>query len=219
MPNDPEWPAHFEIERARIVEALGDKARAIEHIGSTAVPGRCAKPIIDIMLLVTDLSDHDAFIPQLEAAEYVPRIGEPAPEPGSPFIGTEPHAVFKGSERDLNLHVWTEDSPTVCRQRLFRDWWRTHDDDRDLYASSKMSLRMQGFATVQAYADAKTPVSADILARAERAAELRESSSNRGHSQLADPQANRPTFPSDDCANTFLGRAAHSGHSFLRVVR
>lgn len=59
------------------MEAIGGAALAVEHIGSTAVPGLAAKPIVDIVLAVTDIGDEARFVPQLEGAGYVLRVREP----------------------------------------------------------------------------------------------------------------------------------------------
>src|SRR5688500_5368334 len=74
---DPAWPDLFEREAERIRAALGESALQIEHVGSTAVPGLAAKPIIDINLVVADSTDEDAYVPALEAAGYVLRVREP----------------------------------------------------------------------------------------------------------------------------------------------
>src|SRR6478672_7065640 len=91
---DPAWPGMYDREEARIRGALGARALLVEHIGSTAVPGLAAKPIIDILLAVADVSDEDAYLPDLEAAGYVLRIREPDPT-SDIFNDEEPHRVFK----------------------------------------------------------------------------------------------------------------------------
>ena len=74
---DPEWPRLFQREATRIRAALGSKAVHVEHVGSTSVPGLAAKPLIDIILVVADSSDEDAYVPELESAGYTLRIREP----------------------------------------------------------------------------------------------------------------------------------------------
>ena len=68
---DQQWPELFGREAVRIRAALGNRALRIEHTGSTAVPGLVAKPIIDMLLVVIDSTDEDAYVPDLEAAGYV----------------------------------------------------------------------------------------------------------------------------------------------------
>lgn len=74
---DPEWPALFEREARKIRKTLGQKAREIEHVGSTSVPGLCAKPVIDILPVVDNSADEPSYAPDLEAIGYSLRIRGP----------------------------------------------------------------------------------------------------------------------------------------------
>ena len=96
---DPEWPRRFEREEQRIRAALGDRAFQVEHAGSTSVPSLPAKPIIDIVLVVADTRDEDAYVPALEAAGYVLRMREP---------DWYEHRMFREYETNVNLHVLSE---------------------------------------------------------------------------------------------------------------
>ena len=154
---DPRWPELFSIESAKIKEAIGAAALLIEHVGSTSVPGLCAKPIIDILLVVPNSADESTYVPQLEAAGYVLRIREPE---------WEEHRLFRGTDPALNLHVFSPGSNEIARMQLMRDWLRAHPEDRDLYASTKRALAAQEWKYVQNYADAKTTVIEEIMARA-----------------------------------------------------
>jgi len=154
---DPEWPVLFEREAARIRFALGDAVVRLEHTGSTAVPGLAAKPIIDITLIVPSSADEPAFVPPLEAAGYILRIREPA---------WHEHRLFKGPDTDVNLHVFSAGSVELERMVGFRDWLRTHDDDRALYERTKRALAARTWRHVQHYADAKTAVVEEIVGRA-----------------------------------------------------
>ena len=156
---DPEWPALYAREEARIRGALVDRVLAIEHTGSTSVPGLAAKPIIDITMLVADVNDEAAWIPDLEAAGYVVRIRESEPE-------WYDHRVLKGPDTNVNLHVFSDGCVELERMVGFRDWLRTHDDDRDLYERTKRDLVTRDWQYVQNYADAKTEVVEAIVARA-----------------------------------------------------
>lgn len=154
---DPAWPALFERERRRIVDALGATALRVEHTGSTSVPGLAAKPIIDITLVVPDSGDETSYLPPLEAAGYVLRIREPH---------WHEHRVFKGPDTDVNLHVFSAGSVEVERMVGFRDWLRAHDEDRDLYERTKRDLAARTWRHIQHYADAKTSVVEEIVRRA-----------------------------------------------------
>ncbi len=77
---DPMWPTLYEKEKIKIIEALGNKALAIEHIGSTSVPGLGAKPIIDIMVCVQNIFDADVCVPLLKGVGYTDvtvQVGNP----------------------------------------------------------------------------------------------------------------------------------------------
>jgi GrpB-like predicted nucleotidyltransferase (UPF0157 family) len=154
---DPAWPGLFEREDQRIRAALGDRVVRLEHTGSTSVPGLAAKPIIDMTLIVPDSSDEPSYVPDLEAVGYVLRIREP---------DWHEHRVFKGPDTNVNLHVFSPDSPELQRMVGFRDWLRTHDEDRDLYEQTKRDLAGREWKYVQYYADAKTGVVEEIIARA-----------------------------------------------------
>ncbi|HSL34808.1 MAG TPA: GrpB family protein [Candidatus Limnocylindrales bacterium] len=154
---DSQWPRLYEREERRIRAALGDRAIRIEHTGSTSVPGLAAKPIIDILLVVPDSADESAYVPQLEAVGYVLRIREP---------DWHEHRLFKGPETNVNVHTFSPGCPEIERMVGFRDWLRTHDEDRDLYERTKRGLAAREWQYVQHYADAKTEVVEAILARA-----------------------------------------------------
>jgi GrpB-like predicted nucleotidyltransferase (UPF0157 family) len=154
---DPAWPALFEREERRIRAVLGDRVIRLEHTGSTSVPGLAAKPIIDMTMIVPDSSDESSYVPDLEAAGYVLRIREP---------DWYEHRVFKGPDTNVNLHTFSPDCPELERMVGFRDWLRTHDDDRDLYERTKRELAARQWRYVQHYADAKTVVVEEIIARA-----------------------------------------------------
>lgn len=74
---DPAWPDAFGVVARRIRAALGDAAVSVEHVGSTAVPGLPAKPVIDVDLTVPDSTDEEAYMPQLVSAGFVLRVREP----------------------------------------------------------------------------------------------------------------------------------------------
>jgi GrpB-like predicted nucleotidyltransferase (UPF0157 family) len=154
---DPEWPLTYEREATRIRSILGDRIRRLEHIGSTSVPGIPAKPIIDILLVLDDSGAESSYVPDLEAAGYRLVIREP---------DWHEHRVFKGPDTNINLHVYTLGDVEVDRYLVFRDWLRTHDDDRELYARTKRDLAARDWKYVQHYADAKSEVVEGIIERA-----------------------------------------------------
>jgi GrpB-like predicted nucleotidyltransferase (UPF0157 family) len=156
---DPRRPDLYAREEARIRAALGDRVVRIAHTGSTAVPGLAAKPIIDSTMLVADVADEDTYVGDLEAAGYVLRIREHEPD-------WYEHRVFKGPDTNVNLHVFSDGCVEWQRMVGFRDWIRAHDDDRIRYERTKRELITRQWRYVQHYADAKTTVVEEIMARA-----------------------------------------------------
>lgn len=78
VPHDPAWAGRLAVERSRIRATLSDRAVRADHVGSTAVPGLAAKPIVDIDLGVTNVEDESAYLPDLLAAGYELRVASPA---------------------------------------------------------------------------------------------------------------------------------------------
>jgi len=154
---DPDWPRLFRREADRVRAALGDRALRIEHTGSTSVPGLAAKPIIDMLLVVADSAEERAYVPALEAAGYRLVIREP---------DWYQHRVFKGPDTNINLHVLSEGCPEIERVLAFRDRLRADHADRARYERAKRELAERDWKYVQNYADAKTAVIEEIIARA-----------------------------------------------------
>src|SRR5215831_2088832 len=109
---DSHWPALFSREDSRIRQALGERVLSIEHVGSTSVPGLAAKPKIDIMLVIKNSADEQAYVPVLEAAGYVLRLREP---------DWHEHRLFKGPDTEVNLHCFSQGCPEIQRMLTFRD--------------------------------------------------------------------------------------------------
>ena len=148
VPYDPAWPARFEAEAAHIRAALGDTLIGIEHIGSTSVPGLAAKPIIDMIPLVRDVTELDSKIGAMAAIGYTPR-GE---------FGLPGRRYFrKGSAyaRVVHAHAYQIDNPEVERHLAFRDYLRTHPEALAAYASLKHELAQRHPTDIVAYMDGK----------------------------------------------------------------
>lgn len=154
-PYDPQWPLRYAEQARRIATALGDRALALEHVGSTAVPGLAAKPVIDIDLTVADPRREENYVPGLAALGYVLRIREP---------GWHQHRCLQLDEPRVNLHVFGPDCPETIRHRLFRDWLRQHPEDLALYAHSKRPAS-GSVEAVMDYNRRKQPVIREIYAR------------------------------------------------------
>jgi len=147
---DPSWPVRYEVERARILGALGSRALRIEHIGSTSVTGLAAKPIVDILVAVADPED----TADLEAAGYVLRVREPG------------HRMLRTPELDVHVLLWPEGSEDVRRHLAFRDRLRASADDRGAYERLKRDLARREWDDINHYAEAKGALIREILARA-----------------------------------------------------
>lgn len=152
---DPGWPVRYESKGERVRLALGAAALRIEHIGSTAVPGLAAKPVIDLLVTVDDPEDDAALVPAMESAGYFLRVREAG------------HRMFRTSGRDVHIHVWAGSDPEVERYLRFRDQLRQSTEDRLAYEHLKRKLAKRGWADMNDYADAKTELIASILNKAE----------------------------------------------------
>lgn len=150
---DPGWPARYELERRKILGALGASAIRIEHMGSTAVPGLAAKPIVDVLVAVADVGDEPALAGPLEDAGYRLRVREPA------------HLMFRTPERDVHVHIWSASDPEVARHLAFRDQLRRSAADREVYVALKRELAARDWDSMDEYADAKGELISEILAR------------------------------------------------------
>jgi GrpB-like predicted nucleotidyltransferase (UPF0157 family) len=153
---DHAWVDRFAAARSLLDEALGGLVIAVEHIGSTSVPGLPAKPIIDIDLLIGDTADESGYVPALEARGYRLVLREPW------WYG---HRMLVSPAEDVHLHLWPKDAPEPIRHRLFRDWLRSHPEDRDLYAAAKRRLARDTADQPADYSLAKNVVIDDIYAR------------------------------------------------------
>jgi GrpB-like predicted nucleotidyltransferase (UPF0157 family) len=125
---DPSWPDRYAAVAGEVRAALGDVVLDLDHVGSTSVPGLAAKDVIDIDLTVADPRDEAAYVPALEAIGWRHVIREPS---------WHEHRALTRHEPRSNLHVFGPDCPEVIRHRMFRDWLRSHPDDRKLYEAAK----------------------------------------------------------------------------------
>lgn len=155
--SDPRWADQFAVDAARVRDALGGIVQRIEHVGSTSVPGLPAKPIIDIDVWLDDTQDESLYVPALESVGYVLVLREP--------WWNGHRMLVHGDSPQANLHIFPATAPEPLRHLLFRDWLRTHSDDRDLYADAKRRLARTTREQPADYNLAKNEVIDDIYTR------------------------------------------------------
>lgn len=155
---DPGWPERFRDWSVRLARELGAVASRIDHVGSTAVPGLAAKPIIDVQVSVPDVEDEAAYVPAIERAGVAFRAREPE------------HRYFRPAgdrPRDVQVHVGGAGSTWERTHLLFRDFLRADTATRDGYARLKRQLADRYREDRIAYNEAKTNFILDAMSRAE----------------------------------------------------
>jgi len=149
-----QWPRTYAEHERRIRAALGPAAVQIEHIGSTAVPGLAAKPIIDILLAVQDITAEEDYLDQLVGTGYELRVREPG------------HRMVRTPARDVHVHILQVGDEAADDYLLLRDHLRADREDLDMYERTKRTLIEQDWEDMNAYAEAKTGVLVAIMERA-----------------------------------------------------
>ena len=158
-PYDDTWPSRFNSERAELARTLAPwLAGPIEHIGSTAIPGLLAKPVIDIMAAVADLDSSVAARAAVATLGYV----------YFPYRPDVMHWFCKPSpaRRTHHLHLVPLGSRLWIDRIAFRDYLRSHPGAAAEYAALKKQLAVQFEFDREAYTDGKGAFVAEILARA-----------------------------------------------------
>ena len=150
------WAADYAALRRLIETTIPDQVLAISHVGSTAIPGLLAKPVLDVDLTVPGVHDEAAYLEQLEAVGFRLIFRDD--------IGGEAHRQLTFGLPNTNLHVWNPGALEPLRHTLFTGWLSAHDADRREYAAAKeLAARADGPAR---YNDLKSAVIYDIYERA-----------------------------------------------------
>ena len=157
---DPSWPDIFAGEAEAIRQALGGTLVEVEHVGSTAIPGLSAKPIIDILAGVTALVEAEAKFPTLEALGYDCR-GEKG-IPGRLFF-RKGAIEFK---RTHHLHLVEVGHEQWVSMLAFRDYLRSHPGDAQRYEALKRALAVKFRDNRRAYTNGKADFVQSILEKA-----------------------------------------------------
>ncbi len=154
---DDQWANIYLDHRDRIRKATTAVDTEIEHIGSTSVPGLAAKPIIDIVVTVDDITAEEDYLEALLAAGYELRIREPG------------HRLVRTRAHDVHVHIFEQGDPAVDEYLLFRNRLRSDEEDRALYESTKRTLLSKRWDDKNDYTKAKTDIIVAIKARAREA--------------------------------------------------
>ena len=167
-PYDPSWPAEFEVEAKRLADALGSLARRIDHVGSTAVPGLVAKPVIDIQISVARVQPMEVYLPRFVEVGYSHLSFHQPLDEVYPFFHRP--ATWPTTH---HVHVCEEGSDEELRHLAFRDWLRAHPRDRRAYAGLKQRLAEKvdeaDPVTLYRYTENKTDFVKSVEERALRA--------------------------------------------------
>ncbi len=157
---DPRWPALYEKEKARLQEAIGDRILAIAHIGSTAVPGLAAKPIVDIFVGVRERAAAEECVSLLSSLGYTNVTPEDHPE--------WYYCLGNGPSGASTFHVHLVKYPSAHWERhlLFRDYLRAHAEVAEEYCRLKRELAARHGSDRVAYTEAKSAFIASVEAQA-----------------------------------------------------
>jgi GrpB-like predicted nucleotidyltransferase (UPF0157 family) len=168
---DPTWPDQFEPLAAALRRQLGDAALAIDHIGSTSVPGLAAKDTIDIQVTVAGLADADRLAPAFQQAGYIAtpyRLDHrPAGDPSDPARWEKRLWQSPPGARRVNVHVRVAGWPNQRYALLFRDYLWVHPRAAAAYAQLKRALADRHGDDLAAYTELKDPACDLIVVAAE----------------------------------------------------
>lgn len=143
---DPRWPALFEAERERLLAAAPEAVLAVEHAGSTSIPGLAAKPIIDVLVTLR------RFLNDSEIASVC--------APGHEYRGIEEDIqrqyFSKRKPPAFHVHCYLPGNPEAARLRLFRDYLRTHPETAKAYEALKRELAARYRFERETYQEGKT---------------------------------------------------------------
>lgn len=150
---DPSWPALYGDEAKLLRNTLAPDLVAIEHIGSTSVPGMAAKPVIDLLAAVTDYGRFPSIVQRLGSVGYVYTPESEADDPDRRVFRKGPADISQ--LRTHHLHLTTTGSRYWRRMVAFRDHLRRHPEDATAYVDLKRALAARHAADPAAYTAGK----------------------------------------------------------------
>ncbi|SMC00708.1 protein of unknown function UPF0157 [Hymenobacter roseosalivarius DSM 11622] len=162
VPYTPRWCSEFALEASALRKALGDTIVAIHHIGSTAIPGILAKPVIDVLCVVTSLAAVDAAAPRMQVLGYTAK--------GEHGIAGRRYFQKKDSRgvRSHHVHVFCLGADHIEGHLAFRDFLLAHPTKAAQYAEMKALALANHLLTRQAYQESKKPFIFALLPEAIR---------------------------------------------------
>ena len=156
---NPDWPAMYEQEKERIVVVIGNHIKDIQHIGSTSIAELAAKPVIDIMIGISDLALVEQCVEPLQKLGYI-------------YMGEHgiPHRHFfyrdVAGKRAYHIHMMETNHDQWYKMLVFRDYLRLHPEDARAYGELKKELARQYGSDSEGYIDAKASFVEAILVKA-----------------------------------------------------
>jgi GrpB-like predicted nucleotidyltransferase (UPF0157 family)/diadenosine tetraphosphate (Ap4A) HIT family hydrolase len=160
VPHDPSWAVAFTDAAAEVATAWGSNLLEIHHVGSTSIPGIYAKPIIDMLAVVSDIAAVDGKNPQMQSVGYVAK-GEYG-IPGRRFLYRNDSAGVRTDQ----IHAFQRGSPHIARHLAFRDFLRVHTDVALSYSDLKRRLAAAHPRDIEAYMDGKDGFIKDVEVKA-----------------------------------------------------
>lgn len=162
VPHDPRWRDAFEAEAEQVAAALGENVLAVHHVGSTAIPDIYAKPVVDLLVEVRDISEVDGRSPSMESLGYEV-MGEYG-IPGRRYFRKETREGL----RTHHVHAFEAGSVEAERHLAFRDYMIAHPEDAQKYSELKRKLAEQHPHSIDAYMDGKDGFIKEMDRRAAR---------------------------------------------------
>ena len=159
VPYDPIWPALFRSEAGQLAAILGEEVAAIHHVGSTAIAGMSAKPIVDILVEVHHIAKIDGLSSEMRNLGYKPK-GEFG-IPGRRFFFKD-----RDSVRTHHVHVFQIENPEIVRHLNFRDYMMAHPEEARSYSRLKEELAKKFSDDIEGYMDGKDKFIQEIDQRA-----------------------------------------------------
>ena len=157
---NPNWANEFKKKAQLLRSIFGDEVIDIQHIGSTSIPGMMAKPQIDILVIVKDLTRVKNYYDAMSRAGFTPR--------GTDYVGVGDEYFTEDApsgERVTSVHVFPQGHPKISEYLNLRDYLKNHKQDRDLYIETKKKLYQQHSENYAAYDSGKNEVIKTIIRR------------------------------------------------------